>query len=92
MSGEDILDLEDENITKAVFQPDTSRVAGTIFDVMISSVDSCYIIAGMDGRIVSIDQDKMERMAERRMIDLAKYENAVRKFISSYLSKMNKKD
>jgi len=92
MSGKEILALEDEDIENAVFQPDTSRIAGNIFDMMISSVDSCYMIAGMDGRIISIDQDKMERMAERRAIDLARYENPVRKFISSYLSKVNKKD
>jgi len=92
MSGKEILELEDEKLEKAVFRPDTSNIAGNIFDMMISSIDSCYVIAGMDGRIISIDQDKMERMAERRAIDLARYENPVRKFISSYLSKVNKKD
>ena len=92
MSAKDILDMDDESITKAVFQPQKSRISGTIFDVMISSIDSCYIIAGMDGRIISIDQDKMDRMAERRCIDLARYENSVRKFISHYLTKVNSKD
>ncbi len=92
MTGKDIVALDDESIAKAVFQPDTSKMAGRLFDVMISTVDSCYIIAGMDGTIISIDQDKMERMAERRAIDLARYETPVRNFISSYLNKVNKKD
>ncbi len=92
MTGQAVLDIEDESITKAVFQPNTTRMVRKLFDVMISTVDSCYIIAGMDGAIISIDQDKMERMAERRGIDLARYETPVRNFISSYLNKVNKKD
>ena len=92
MSAQDIVALEDEDIAKAVFQPDTSRVARGIFVIMIVTIDSCYIIAGMDGRIISIDQDKMERMAERRAIDLARYTSPVRQFISSYLEKVNQKD
>ncbi len=92
MEAKAILDLEDENIEKAVFQPNTPKMARKIFDIMISSVDSCYIIAGMDGTVISIDQDKMERMAERRAIDLARYETPVRQFISSYLNKISKKD
>lgn len=92
MAAKDIIALEDDDIIKAVFQPNTSRISGRIFDIMIATVDSCYIIAGMDGRVISIDQDKMERMAERRALDLARYANSVRQFISSYLEKVNQKD
>ncbi len=92
MSAKDILALDDKDIEKAVFPPPAPVIAGNIFDIMITSVDSCYIIAGMDGTVISIDQDKMERMAERRAIDLARYETPVRQFISSYLSKISKKD
>ncbi len=92
MDVEAILALEDESIEKAVFLPNSSKLAKKVFGVIQSSVNSCLVLAGMDGRVIAIDQDKMERMAERRELDLVRYETQVRHFISKYLSQMNKKD
>lgn len=92
MTVEAIMELGDESIEKAVFQPSSSNLSRNLFGVMRSSIDSCFIVAGMDGTIIAIDQDKMERMAERREIDLARYEIPLRKFTSSYLRQINKKD
>ena len=92
MTAEEIIDLDDESIQKAVFQPDSSRLAQNLFNVMHATVNSCFILAGMDGRVVSVDQDKMEIMADRRKIDLVRYEGSVRKFIGAYLKQINKKD
>ena len=92
MTVEQILELDDKSIEKAVFQPDSSMLAKKLFMLMHSTVNSCLIVAGMDGRVIAIDQDKMERMAERRSIDLARYEIPTKNFISAYLKQMNKKD
>ena len=92
MSTKEILDLEDESIERAAFMPDSSRLAVKLFNIMMNTVDSCYITAGMSGAIMSIDQNKMEVMAERRGVDLARYDKSVRKFTSMLLNTMNSKD
>ncbi len=90
MSGAAILELEDEQIEKAVFMPKSSNLSVKLFNLMLNTVDSCYITAGMSGAIIAIDQNKMETMAERRGIDLARYDKSVRKFISGLLHTLNK--
>lgn len=92
MTAEKVLALKDETIEKAIIQPPSSLFAQRLFNLMHSTINSCFVVAGMDGRVIAIDQDKMERMAERRNIDLARYELPVKKFISAYLMQINKKD
>ena len=92
MEVEKILELEDNSIETAVFQPVSSVISKKIFNLMHSTIGSCFITAGMDGSVIAIDQDKMERMAERRSIDLVRYEIPLRKFTSAYLRRINMKD
>ena len=92
MTTDKILALKDERIGKAVMQPSSSILAQNLFGLMHSSINSCFVTAGMDGRVIAIDQDKMERMAERRNVDLARYEIPLRKFMGAYLKQINKKD
>ncbi len=85
--------MDDEAITKAVmYPPDLGVLSKKLFGLMQDTVDSCYIVAGMGGSIISIDQDKMEVMAERRGIDLARYDVYVRKFIRAFIKNANKGD
>ncbi len=92
MTVEAIIELDDKSIEKAVFQPDSAVISKNIFGLIHSTISSCFITAGMDGSVIAIDQDKMERMAERRNVDLVRYEIPVRKFTSAYLRQINKKD
>jgi len=89
-SIEDIKELEDEVIEKAVFLPQESKLSHNIFSMVVKNVDSAIITAGMDGRIVGIDKDKLERMGSRRGIFLPKYDFFVDDFISKYLKFLNK--
>ncbi len=92
MTTKEVLDLKDPDIEKAVMMPTTSQLATSLFYLMLDLVDSCYITAGMSGTIIAIDQDKMETMAQRREIDLSRYNKPVKHFTRTLLTSINKEN
>lgn len=81
--------MNDKTINEAFFVPKTGALSLKLFYFLYQNVDSAIILGGMSGRILAIDKDKLERMAERRGIDLPRYDKIVSVFIQKFILHMN---
>jgi len=79
MSREEIEALNDDYLLEAAFVPHASMLATEIFSFLHTNAQHCLIPAQFG--IMGIDKDKLERLAERRGIELARYDVFVELYI-----------
>jgi len=82
MSREEIEELGDEMILKAVTPPNAPQLAYELFNFIHTNIKYC-LIPTMES--VLVDKDKLERMAERRGVDLVRYDQFVDLYIERFL-------
>jgi len=83
MTAEEVLALEDEFFHKAFFPPEAPPLAYELFAFLRINHPHCFIAGGYG--IIGIDKNKLEQMAERRGLELVRYEQFVELFIEKAL-------
>jgi hypothetical protein len=88
LSFEEILALEDEELTEAITPPNHSYHANIIFTFLQQYSHSCIILAG-GGGVAGIDIDKLESLALRRGIELDRYNMIVLDYCQEWIESAN---
>jgi len=83
MSPEDVKALDDEYMLEAYFPPVSPPLSYEIFVFLRTNHLHCILSNGYG--IIGIDKDKLESMAERRGIELVRYDQFVELFIERAL-------
>ena len=91
LSSQDIIDLKDEEVNKAFFLPSMSPMAHKIYKFVYSNISGCKIYSGgMSSYVAGVNKDRLERLAERRGIDLVVFDYFVNNYTNAMLEQQNK--
>lgn len=82
MTAEEVFELGDEVLNEAITPPESCELAIELFKFYYSNIRSC-VIPNLNAIIV--DKDKLEKLAERRGIELVRYDAITNKFIEEYI-------
>jgi hypothetical protein len=84
MTKEAIEKLDDPYLEKAAFVPPAPQKAYEIFFFLRTNIPHCAIPSGYG--IIGVDKDRLERMAERRGIELIRFDQFVELYIEKAVS------
>lgn len=89
----DVLDMDDEVITEAVFMPDSPKWVLRVFNFLVDNQNLTTSLGGMKNQVTGLDKYKLTILAkDLYMFDLSRWMYAVHLFEHNLITHLNKSD